>query len=67
MNLLMPRKPDDPEQSARFIAFAKEHGADTEAESFERGFKTLAPLKRPQDAAAKPMRRARRKKRARPS
>lgn len=41
------RKPDDAEQSARFIAFAKEHGADTEAELFERGFKTLAPQKRP--------------------
>jgi hypothetical protein len=46
----MPRSkppPDNPEQSARFIAFAKEHGADEEAESFERGFKTLAPQKRP--------------------
>lgn len=43
------RKPDDPEQSARFIAFAREHGADTEAEFFERGFKTLAPQNRPQE------------------
>jgi hypothetical protein len=41
------RRPDNPEQSARFIEFAQSLGADEEAESFERGFKALAPQKRP--------------------
>jgi hypothetical protein len=50
---MMPRKPDDPEQSARFVAFAKEHGADEETESFERGFKVLAPMKRPPEEVPK--------------
>ena len=58
----MARKQDDPEQSKRFIAFAREHGADDEGELFERGFKTIAPLKRP---AEKPKAKARKRNRSR--
>jgi hypothetical protein len=41
------RKPDDPEQSKRFIETAEEVGAD-DAEALERAFKRIAPAsKRP--------------------
>jgi hypothetical protein len=45
----MPRKPtpkpDDPEQSKRFIEIAKEIGADDDAEALERAFKKISPQK----------------------
>jgi hypothetical protein len=40
----MPRKsskPDDPEQSKRFIETAEEVGADTDDEALERAFKRV--------------------------
>ena len=45
------RKPDDPEQSKRFIETAEEVGADTDDEALERAFKKIAPQKR--DASQK--------------
>lgn len=43
----MPRKsapkPDDPEQSKRFIETAEQVGADTDDEALERAFKKIAP------------------------
>jgi hypothetical protein len=45
----MPRKPvpkpDDPEQSKRFIDTAEEVGADADDEALERAFKKIAPPK----------------------
>jgi hypothetical protein len=44
--IAMPRKrakPDDPEQSKRFIETADEVGADTDDEALERAFKKIAP------------------------
>ena len=44
----MPRKsskPDDPEQSKRFIETAEEVGADDE-EALDRAFKKIVPVKR---------------------
>jgi hypothetical protein len=45
----MPRKPtpkpDDPEQSRRFIETAEEVGANTDDEALERAFKKIAPPK----------------------
>ena len=35
-------KPDDPEQSKRFIEIAKEVGADSDAEALERTLKDIA-------------------------
>lgn len=35
-------KPDDPEQSKRFIDTAKEVGADDDADALERAFKKIA-------------------------
>ena len=47
----MPRKlikPDDPEQSKRFIETAKEVGADDDAEALERALKNAVSIpKRP--------------------
>jgi hypothetical protein len=42
-------KPDDPEQSKRFLYIAKETGADEESEALERAFKkiTKASLVKP--------------------
>ncbi|MGO9401298.1 MAG: hypothetical protein ACLP19_26170 [Xanthobacteraceae bacterium] len=37
-----PSKPDDPEQSKRFIETAEEVGADTDDEALERAFKKIA-------------------------
>lgn len=34
-------KPDDPEQSKRFIETAREIGADEDAKTFERAFKKI--------------------------
>jgi hypothetical protein len=39
-------KPDDREQSKRFIETAKEVGADEDAEALERAFKRIVPQKR---------------------
>jgi len=36
-------KPDDPEQSKRFIETAEEVGADTDDEALERAFKKISP------------------------
>ncbi len=42
------RKPDNPEQSKRFIETAEEVGADTDDEALERAFKKIVPAsKRP--------------------
>ncbi len=38
-----PSKPDDPEQSKRFIETAEEVGADTDDEALERAFKKIVP------------------------
>jgi hypothetical protein len=40
-----PTKPDDPEQSKRFIETAKEVGADTDDKALERAFKKIVPQK----------------------
>ncbi len=52
----MPRKPepkpDDPEQSARFVEAAKEAGTDESGKAFERVFKKLVPPKRSPKRAA---------------
>ena len=40
-----PTKPDDPEQSKRFIETAEEVGADDE-EALERAFKKIVPERR---------------------
>ena len=37
-----PTKPDDPEQSKRFIETAEEVGADTDDQALERAFKKIA-------------------------
>ena len=51
----MPRKPapkpDDPEQSKRFIETAQETGADEDTEALERAFKKIALQK--QDSSSK--------------
>ena len=39
-------KPDDPEQSRRFIDAAKEAGVDETGEAFDKAFKKLVPEKR---------------------
>jgi hypothetical protein len=39
-------KPDNAEQSKRFIATAEEVGADTDDEALERAFKKISPQKR---------------------
>jgi hypothetical protein len=39
-------KPDDPEQSKRFIDTAREIGADEDPEAFERAFKKVVPSKK---------------------
>ena len=40
-----PTKPDDPEQSKRFIETAEEVGADTDDAALERAFKKIAVRK----------------------
>ena len=42
------KKPDDPEQSKRFIDAAKQAEADETEEGAERAFKKVIPVKRPQ-------------------
>ena len=42
-------KPDDPEQSKRFIETAKEHGAD-DAKALDRAFKKIATSKPPKES-----------------
>jgi hypothetical protein len=39
-------KPDDPEQSKRFIETAEQVGADRHEEALERAFKKIAPAKK---------------------
>jgi hypothetical protein len=39
-------KPDDPEQSKRFIEMAREIGADASREKFDRALKKVAASKR---------------------
>jgi hypothetical protein len=39
-------KPDNPEQSARFLEAAKEAGVDPTAKEFEKAFRKIAPEKR---------------------
>jgi hypothetical protein len=50
----MPRKPapkpDDPEQSKRFIETAKEVGADTDDAALERAFKKIVTSKRSKES-----------------
>jgi hypothetical protein len=41
-------KPDDAEQSKRFIETAEEVGADTDDEALERAFKKIAPKSKDQ-------------------
>jgi len=45
-------KPDDPEQSKRFIEAAREAGADETEEGADRGFKSVAPRKPAQPKAS---------------
>lgn len=40
-----PKKPDDPEQSKRFIETAREVGADSD-DALERTFEKIVPTKR---------------------
>jgi hypothetical protein len=42
MTLPSKHKPDDPEQSKRFIETAKEVGADDDAKALDRAFKKVA-------------------------
>jgi hypothetical protein len=42
-----PTKPDDPEQSKRFIETAEEVGADTDDAALERAFKKIGLNKKP--------------------
>ncbi len=51
-------QPDDPEQSARFIALAQEVGAEGSTAEFERIFRMVATAKR--EAPRKPKKRAKR-------
>ena len=44
-------KPDDPEQSRRFIDAAKEAGVDETGQEFEKAFKKLAPERRSRRAS----------------
>jgi hypothetical protein len=41
-----PTKPDDPEQSKRFIETAEQVGADKDDKALERAFKKISPLKK---------------------
>jgi hypothetical protein len=43
-----PTKPDDHEQSKRFIDTAEEVGADTDDAALERAFKKISPLSKQQ-------------------
>lgn len=47
------KKPDDPEQSKRFIDAAREAGADESEEAADRVFKKVAPLKASRTAGTK--------------
>jgi len=40
-------KPDDPEQSRRFVEMARELGPDETGEKFDRAFKKIAQPKKP--------------------
>lgn len=39
-------KPDEPEQSKRFIDIAQEGGAENDADALDRAFKKIVPPKR---------------------
>ena len=43
---LQPPKPDDPEQSKRFVETAREIEADESGEAFRRAFEKIVPSKR---------------------
>jgi hypothetical protein len=45
-----PTKPDNPEQSKRFIEAAEEVGADTDDEALERALKGIARKSRRKDS-----------------
>ena len=47
-----PTKPDDPEQSKRFMEIAEEVGADTDDKALERAFKKIAPKQIPTKSRA---------------
>jgi hypothetical protein len=53
-------KPDDPEQSKRFIALAEEFEVDTETAEFDRAFRKVATAER--KSAVPPTPRPKRKK-----
>ena len=40
-------KPDDPEQSKRFVETAREIGTDETGEAFRRAFEKIVPRKKP--------------------
>jgi hypothetical protein len=44
-----PSKPDDPEQSKRFIETAEEVGADADDEALERAFKKITSRHPPKE------------------
>ncbi len=54
----MPRKPapkpDDPEQSKRFIETAEQVGADTDDEALERAFKKITSGSKLSDRPSRP-------------
>lgn len=47
-----PPKPDEKPQHERFKEAAREHGADKNAEAFERAFGKIVPPKKPQSKAS---------------
>lgn len=46
-----PKKPDDSEQSKRFIETAEEVGADRDEEALERAFKKIIPVSKRQPSS----------------
>ena len=45
--------PDDAEQSARFLATAKEHKVDENSKAFETALRVFTPAKRPSNTSAR--------------
>jgi hypothetical protein len=52
-------KPDDPEQSKRFIEMAQDLEADTSPEDFDRAFRKVAAAKRQPTIKTQPKRKKR--------
>jgi hypothetical protein len=48
--MVKERKPDDPDQSKRFIDTAREREADETEEGAERAFKKIAPIRQKKKA-----------------